>query len=371
MKSGKVKLLLAWTLLGSFYLFAAEFAFRVFVGSLNGSPSLANPFRQSSWRWDSLKSFRITHVSVQEKAAGVSQVTRQQSKSDEDIFVFGGSTSAGSICPGTFSSWVDFAANELNTKIINKSHPMTNSDYAVFKLKQAIESGDIPSVVIWANKPNEINPLFFGFDLNPSIPSEFRLVQSGASSPGFDFWAARFAKTLSRKSLLYSYLNAAATEIINKNPTLVNASYQPLRFVPEGYSPKDLGVYSTETTDLIKVGTAMHRAAMQNYLRNLNILNRLSRERGFKVVLLSLPLRLDSGDWQPTSEDFRNIPEHVYEIAMKKYPNFFFIELRNIFSEYSPAGIASIYCDSMHQTDLGHQLTGKSFASAFSRIHGN
>ena len=359
--------------LGILYLIFAEFSFRSVLAITNKEPRLLNPFENHSWRWSSLKSLNLTILNPKKTEGKKSEIRKpiQPGAEGANIVAFGGSTTYGKICPGSLSAWAYFASQSIGIKIVNKSMPMTNSDYALYKLKQLLDSGERPDVVLWANKPNEINPLFFGFDLNPDIPGKLGLKTVGDNSvlPSISLALARVAKTLAKESFLYSYLDTVLEEASNRNSSAATP-YTPLRYTPKAYKPTDLSSYNSETLSLVQEGTLLHQAAMDNYLTNLKTLAALSRKYGFNVLLVSLPMALDFPGQPKTKEDFRNIPRGIYSTAIRENPDFAFLELRDIYSDqdHSSENIKSYYCDAMHQTDQGHSLTGKAFADGYRKL---
>lgn len=276
------------------------------------------------------------------------------------------------ICQGSSRSWTDHASRELGVKIVNKAMPMSNSDYAIYRLKELLDNGERPYVVLWANKPNVVNPLFFGFDLNQEIPEQFKLKKVSSDWAFFSsmsFGMARAAKTLAKTSFLYSFLDTLLAEFVNKQGAS-SPRYEALKYVPSGYVAKDLSSYNNETVSLVQVGTALHNAALQNYLSNLNVLDSLSAKYGFHVILLSLPLALDFPGHIRSPEDFRDIPRATYFKAIKNHPRFSFLELRDAYKSgaFSSFDLRNFFCDAMHQTDAGHAFTGKAFVAGFKQI---
>ena len=352
------------------YLIIAEAIFRTILSIANNSPELLYPLANHSWRWSSLK--RLKLIKLSSDIADTSKKDYPESSNllsnSKSIYAFGGSTTYGRICQGSSLSWIDYASGELGIKIVNKAMPMSNSDYALFRLKELLDDGKRPGVVLWANKPNVINPLFFGFDRNQGIPHKFNLKESSSSGTLFSSMSlgmARTAKTLAKTSFLYSFLDTLMTEFVNKQGDN-SPRYEALKYVPAGHFTQDLSSYNNETVSLVQEGTALHNAALQNYLSNLNTLDFLSSKYGFRVILVSLPLALDFPGHIKSPEDFRNIPRATYLKAIANHPRFSFLELRDIYKShaFSSSDLSKYFCDAMHQTDTGHSFTGTAFVNA-------
>ncbi len=80
-------------------------------------------------------------------------VTKKKVINDQ-IWIFGGSTSNKGFCDSKSLSWVDFLETELNKK--NFSRNGTNSNFSLNLLINEFGKKKIPKTIIWANKVNEI-----------------------------------------------------------------------------------------------------------------------------------------------------------------------------------------------------------------------
>lgn len=73
---------------------------------------------------------------------------------NNEIWVFGGSTSNKGFCDSKSTSWVDLISTDL-TKV-NFSKNGINSSFSLNLLKNEIKNQDPPKIILWANKVNEV-----------------------------------------------------------------------------------------------------------------------------------------------------------------------------------------------------------------------
>ena len=74
-----------------------------------------------------------------------------------EIWIFGGSTTEGSICNQS-QSWPLLLSNDLTGyEIRNFGRNGKNSDFSIEKLN--LDAENKPSIVLWANRENEANVL--------------------------------------------------------------------------------------------------------------------------------------------------------------------------------------------------------------------
>ena len=80
------------------------------------------------------------------------QVTKKNDDNDQ-IWIFGGSTSNRGFCDSKNLSWVDF----LNTKLVKKNFSRNgiNSNFSLNLIMNEFGRKKIPNTIIWANKINE------------------------------------------------------------------------------------------------------------------------------------------------------------------------------------------------------------------------
>ena len=72
----------------------------------------------------------------------------------DEIWIFGGSTSNRGFCDSKNLSWVDLLNIDLKKK--NFSRNGVNSNFSINILKNQLENNNKPKIIIWANKINEI-----------------------------------------------------------------------------------------------------------------------------------------------------------------------------------------------------------------------
>ena len=84
----------------------------------------------------------------------VNSSIKKENVINDQIWIFGGSTSNKGFCDSKNLSWVDFLQTELNKK--NFSRNGTNSNFSLSLLINEFGKKEIPKTIIWANKVNEI-----------------------------------------------------------------------------------------------------------------------------------------------------------------------------------------------------------------------
>ena len=75
-------------------------------------------------------------------------------ENENQIWIFGGSTSNSGFCDSKDLSWVDLLETNLNKKNFSKNG--INSSFSLNLLKNELQKKGGPKIIIWANKVNEI-----------------------------------------------------------------------------------------------------------------------------------------------------------------------------------------------------------------------
>ncbi len=75
-------------------------------------------------------------------------------ENENQIWIFGGSTSNSGFCDSKNLSWVDLLETNLNKKNFSKNG--INSSFSLNLLKYELQKKGGPKIIIWANKVNEI-----------------------------------------------------------------------------------------------------------------------------------------------------------------------------------------------------------------------
>ena len=73
---------------------------------------------------------------------------------DNEIWIFGGSTSNTGFCDSKNLSWVNFLESELRKKNFSKNG--VSSTFSINVLKSQLEKQEKPKIILWANKVNEV-----------------------------------------------------------------------------------------------------------------------------------------------------------------------------------------------------------------------
>ena len=117
---------------------------------------------------------KINLIDLSEINASVNQLSKNNNiESNNDkllVWAFGGSTTKGNICGKNASSWTKELSNvNKNIKIINHGQNGIDSYVSLQILQKNIKSNkEVPDVIIWAHKFNEINVIYQGVKKDPN-----------------------------------------------------------------------------------------------------------------------------------------------------------------------------------------------------------
>ena len=81
-------------------------------------------------------------------------ITNKKSTNKNQLWVFGGSTSNQGFCDSKNLSWVDLMETNLNKRNFSKNG--INSSFSLNLLKNEFKKKEVPEIIIWANKVNEV-----------------------------------------------------------------------------------------------------------------------------------------------------------------------------------------------------------------------
>ena len=117
---------------------------------------------------------KINLIDLSEINASVNQLNKNNNiKNNNDkllVWAFGGSTTKGNICGKNASSWTKELSNlNKNIKTINYGQNGIDSYVSLQILQKNIKSNkEVPDVIIWAHKFNEINVIYQGVKKDPN-----------------------------------------------------------------------------------------------------------------------------------------------------------------------------------------------------------
>lgn len=264
------------------------------------------------------------------------------SKSNEDIMVFGGSTSVD-YCPGSIS-WPQYLSEKLNKKIINYARSGKNSDYSIEILISEINK-KMPETILWAHKANENIVAYFGLDRNKD-KLLFENINFTSNYKKLLYYIKSFSLSFKKRSLSYFLFDEIILRIQFKYGGIIK--YQDIisdsNLITSSYN------YKINTIDAINY-------SIKKGVKNFYIIS-LFNEYDLKKNNQNMSLR-DQTDKR--FQIFFN--ERVNEILTEyKNSNVHFIDTVKLINEHPIIEEyleKDLFCDPSHQTDTGHFLTSE------------
>ena len=101
-----------------------------------------------------LHSIKKREFYISNDAVNIENIKKNKSNTNDEIWIFGGSTSNRGFCDSKNISWVDLFETELIKR--NYSKNGVNSSFSLKVLTHELEKNVSPKTIIWANKVNEI-----------------------------------------------------------------------------------------------------------------------------------------------------------------------------------------------------------------------
>jgi hypothetical protein len=199
-------------------------------------------------------------------------------------WAFGGSTTAGRNYSADASSWPEelekLAPDRL--RIVNHGENGFSSDQSIDKIKRLLKSEPAPQVVFWANWVNESDVLYFVMDRNyealarkfPELGSP-ELRQKLWSRNAHRYLLRSLVVSLDKRLVVFRLLREALSGVTPTAPSEQNISTLADVFLDRGVA-----------------------VTVENYRINLDELLELSRQYGFQVVIVRLPIRWRGMLWE-------------------------------------------------------------------------
>ncbi len=123
----------------------------IFLFTLNSDIMMYGINKNINLELHSIKN-RELYISNDYKLLNNKNKTKQNK--DNEIWIFGGSTSNSGFCDSKNLSWVDFLKSELRKKNFSKNG--VSSTFSINVLKSQLEKQEKPEIILWANKVNEV-----------------------------------------------------------------------------------------------------------------------------------------------------------------------------------------------------------------------
>ena len=240
------------------------------------------------------------------------------------MWAFGGSTTKGNICGKNASSWTKELSNlNKNIKTINYGQNGIDSYVSLQILQKNIKSNkEVPDVIIWAHKFNEINVIYQGIKKDPN---NLLISNKDAKKRKVYFKILQADLTLESNFLFYKVLkNIIITNFTNKhlNPNLKDSDF--------AYAAKNFEINTKSAIEISK------KIGVKNF------------------YLISLPSKKE---YQTKMKDkffkhyYMSIDNIIGESSVK------FIDLSKNKSFLSKEN--TLFCDEVHKTYKANKLVAK------------
>ena len=278
---------------------------------------------------------KINLIDLSEINASVNQLNKNNNiKNNNDkllVWAFGGSTTNGNICGKNASSWTKELSNlNKNIKTINYGLNGIDSYVSLQILQKNIKSNkEVPDVIIWAHKFNEINVIYQGIKKDPN---NLLISNKDAKKRKVYFKILQADLTLESNFLFYKVLKNI---IITSNRKIIR------NFTNKHLNP------NLKDSDFAY--------AAKNFEINTKSAIEISKKIGVKnFYLISLPSKKE---YQTKMKDkffkhyYMSIDNIIGESSVK------FIDLsknKNFLSKEN-----TLFCDEVHKTYRANKLVAK------------
>ena len=282
-----------------------------------------------------LSKFQI-HVTDKSKKISEKKV------SNENVWIFGGSTTQGYGCKGAFSSSWPSELSKINNNFFYKNFSFggATSDQLINLLYQNLKSGS-PDVVMWSSKFNT-EYIYGATDYRNKNILKYDFPHSRKTN--FFLNIKRIDKTLKSYLISYSFLDKIFTRVMsilyNKGP--INLSNIEINNLDIEYSIKNFELNLIETIEISK----------KNDVKEFYIISLPSKYDLFKKKILRFEL---------------------YEKSIKEIENEFYpyVKIIDLTFKKKIDDIDTLFCDDIHQTLKMNQIIANRInkkINLFSRI---
>tara|TARA_B100001029_G_scaffold179229_1_gene188013 strand:+ start:137 stop:1207 length:1071 start_codon:yes stop_codon:yes gene_type:complete len=310
-----------------FYLFVLLIFFEVLIRILVFFPTNSDVFKygfKKSVIFDVVDLSRLQIV-VFDKQKDVKKNKLTNIK-DEKVWVFGGSTTEGSGCEGSYSSsWpIELSKINKNFKFRNFAFGGAFTDNQINLLYQNID-GNVPDVIMWANKFNAIRITGSKDYRNKNI-LKYDFVHSTKTK--FIMNIKTLDKTLKSYFLSYAFLDKIVTRIriiLQKSKT--NSQLQLIKVYKIEPTKKDITY------------------ALENF--KLNTIEAIELSKKFGVKEFYIVSLLSSYDFVGDKLEIKLYYDKINEIEKIYYP---FVKIINSNLDTDNYNMNELFCDPIHQT---------------------
>ena len=317
---------------------AFEFATRTLLWSISGNISI--------WAYGinpdiGIQVFDLSDLNIniyndstrlQEKENNTSRVNAESGAGNIEVWVFGGSTTAGYSCSPHASSWPEELGKLMpEWTVRNFGRSGTNSDFAFRTLASKLND-HTPDWVLWANRVNEVDVITLGLDRNKSKLAQIEKAEVN-----------KFGKTL-----LYLHRTDKTFKKYSSFYFMLHDLIQRIRW-KLGYRGRNKKPILSQHNMTI---------ALKNYAINTEDMIKLSESNNFRVGLVTLVIAKELSKEQNLTEWDQMFLKKVGQLATQT--NAYWIDTRDY--KYSYEKPDKLICDGAHQTLEGNRQIAKAIS---------
>ncbi len=279
-------------------IFTITLNINIFAYGLNDNISLA------------LHSLKKREIYISNDTVNLKNIKKNKFNNNDEMWIFGGSTSNKGFCDSKNLSWVDLLETDLVKK--NYSKNGVNSSFSLKVMRHEFEKNISPKTIIWANKVNET--------LHSKRSNDF--------NNKFLYLANSIKLSLKKTFVLFYFTDELILRVFDKLNINIRNEKKQLDMEDYIYSAKKYYVNTEKAISLSK----------------------LYKVENFYIVSLFNKSNLENNE-----SNFYKFYKSKVDKIIEKNKFVKFIDTKDYLNSYDKKN--SLFCDSMHQNYKGKIIT--------------